>query len=115
MTGLPDGEYIVRAFSPGFMPEFFDDTFDASTATFVQVRDGLPMPGVDFALVPSMIMGADGLSRENGSSVHGQVVDDAGTPLADATVYLVDEAGNAVASTVTARTALLVWFPDDIG
>ncbi|MFT5517241.1 MAG: protocatechuate 3,4-dioxygenase beta subunit [Rhodothermales bacterium] len=101
VTGLPDGEYSVRAFSPGFMPEFFDDAFDASGATFVQVQGGLPTPGIDFALAPSMIMGADGLSRENGSSVHGQVVDEAGAPLADAVVFLMDEAGTAVASTVT--------------
>lgn len=102
LDGLPDGEYTVSAFAPWFLPEYWKDTFDPSAATPVTVDASSAATGIDFALVPWMFVDPAGTVREGGAAVHGTVADESGRPVEGATVYLLDENGDAVASTTTA-------------
>ena len=76
---LPPGYYIVRAEADSFNGEYYDDTYEAATATPVQVQENTHTEGIDFSLAPL-------------STIEGTVTDqDDGTPIAGATVWAFSE------------------------
>jgi protocatechuate 3,4-dioxygenase beta subunit len=103
LRGLPVGEYVMRAFAPDYVEEFYDDAFDPSEADPVKVDGLLPSTGIDFALIPMYWFGAeDGAERAGMVGVHGAVVDESDAAVPGATVFLMNPDGVAVASTLTA-------------
>lgn len=104
LTGLPEGEYIVSAFSPYHANEYFKDTFDPGQAMPVKVDSLNPATGIDFSLEPIWYATVDsaGVPEANASAaVFGKVESSNGQALSDADVYLIDEGGNVRASTRT--------------
>lgn len=105
LTGLPAGEYYVKSFSPNHMAEYFDNVIDPAKATLVTVNGEAPTTGIDFGLSPMYWMYLKGGEIDNrnatGPMVYGRVTDNAGNPVTDATVYLLDESGRAVSYTNT--------------
>lgn len=103
IPGLPPGEYVVRAFAPDFVGEWYDDAYDPADADPVKVDGATPATGIDFALVPIYWMGAtDGAERAGSTGVRGEVFDESGASIVGATVFLMNADGLAVASTETA-------------
>ena len=101
LRGLAPGDYVVRGFAPGYVGEFYDGTYSPDAATPVTVADGQPVSGVDFALAPAYYLWMRGGGIAAGNTVAGRVTTAQGAPVAGATVYLLDEAEQPVASVQT--------------
>lgn len=106
LAGLPDGEYLVRSFAPGFIGEFYDDTYDPAQAAHLMVGGGNPLENIDFALNPALFFAvtddpAQGASPGSAAVVHGTVTDSGGQPVPGAQVYLLNAANAAVAQITT--------------
>jgi hypothetical protein len=83
VTGLMPGSYRVQASGPycpagvtsppcvGYASQYYDHTYDYSSATMVAATSGVTTPNIDFALAP-------------GGSISGTVTDALGTPIAGA-------------------------------
>jgi protocatechuate 3,4-dioxygenase beta subunit len=106
LRGLPEGEYYVMAFGPNYIAEYYDNVFDPSEAEPVHVTADKPAERVDFTLSPAYYYyRADGTvpgpKVHDGnllSDIQGTVRDASGNPLQNAVVYLLDAAGQPVAS-----------------
>ncbi|MFQ5639276.1 MAG: carboxypeptidase regulatory-like domain-containing protein [bacterium] len=97
MTGLPEGEYFLFSFAPGYIGEYYDNVFDPAEATLVKVDGVDPTTGIDFKLSPMYILEADGLARaQSGSTVFGKVTDSDGRGIQDANLYLLNNAEQPV-------------------
>ncbi|KAA3612133.1 MAG: T9SS C-terminal target domain-containing protein [Calditrichaeota bacterium] len=104
LTGLPDGEYYLQGFANNFIPEYYKNTFDPATAQLIKIESGAQVPGINFELVPMLMMrtdGAGGPALGGTASLSGLVTNDFDVPIADARVYLYDQAGNVIASAKT--------------
>jgi protocatechuate 3,4-dioxygenase beta subunit len=105
LRGLPEGEYYVQSFTSGYMPEYYNDVFDPSKATLVKVEGDVPAEGIDFSLPPMLFycFAEDGMKNAGaaGASINGKVTDANGKPLSDAVVYLLNGAGQPMASSNT--------------
>jgi len=103
LTGLPAGDYYVKSFSAYYMTEYFDNVFDPSEATLVSVTETEPRGDVNFKLSPIYYLFLKESSLDsrtyNGAMVYGRITDKDGNAVPDATVYLLDENGNAVGVT----------------
>ncbi len=103
LTGLPAGDYYVKSFSAYYMTEYFDNVFDPSEATLVSVTETEPRGDVNFKLSPIyyLFLKESALDSRtyNGAMVYGRITDKDGNAVPDATVYLLDENGNAVGVT----------------
>jgi hypothetical protein len=103
---LDTGKHIVRAVPPvwmpgGFptyMPEYYDNVQDAAQATPIQVQEGKTFVA-NFALAP--------IPEPSLVSVRGMVTDEAGTPIANASVAFVRPLQDLM--------ALGVWLGDNVG
>lgn len=94
ITGMPEGEYYVMSFAPGYIGELYDDAYDPSTATLVTVGAS-QTGGVDFDLQPDgCIVTDDG----KGGIISGKVTDRSGRAISGATVYLTDATGSVFGS-----------------
>lgn len=108
-SNLPDGGYYVLARGPMHITEYFNDTSDPDNAELVETSEDAPATAIDFSLEPFYYYydfaegDARGLPDVSGqaSLVYGSVHSQDGEPLAGATVYVVDEAGDALMSTET--------------
>ncbi|MCA9733181.1 carboxypeptidase regulatory-like domain-containing protein [candidate division KSB1 bacterium] len=104
LNGLPEGEYYLYGFASNFIPEYYNDVYDPSKATFVRVESGNPATGIDFELMPAFIFNRDeaGNPALGGTAqISGLVTNNDNVPLANANVYLLDNAGNVVAAART--------------
>ncbi len=108
-NNLPEGGYYVRARGPMHITAYFNDTFDPAEAEIVETSNSASAEGIDFSLEPFYYfydfaegdaLGLPGVSNQ-ASIVYGSVHSQDGTPIAGATVYVVDESGDALMSTET--------------
>jgi protocatechuate 3,4-dioxygenase beta subunit len=101
LTGLPAGEYYVKSFATYHMAEYYNDVYDPTEAVLVKVDEAKPTLGVDFALKPLYYLymreGIKDGRNDSGAMVYGNIIDESGNAVADATVYLLNENGEAVA------------------
>ncbi len=102
---IPEGDYFIQATAPYFVSEYFDNTTDPANAELVSLLAEQPRDGIDFSLEPLYHILADadsdlGLANQ-ASAVVGRVSDEAGNPIAQASVYVVNEEGDALLSTQT--------------
>ncbi len=75
IAGLPPADYVVRAHAKDFLPEYYDDVADMSSASKVTVASQA-VTGIDFSL-------------DRGGSISGRISDeDTGDPLAHAVVFV---------------------------
>jgi protocatechuate 3,4-dioxygenase beta subunit len=72
--GLAAQGYLMRASAPGFAPQYFNASYDQSTATTVTTTGGGTSSGVNFALV-------------KGAMIKGHVADGSAAPIAGAFLY----------------------------
>ena len=106
-NGLPEGAYFVQAIAPWFMTEYYEDTTDPEEATLVQVTEVSPAVSIDFSLSNMYYITAEPAEADfrggasHASTVKGVVQDDNNNPIPGATVYVIDEAGEALLSTET--------------
>ena len=109
LANLPEGEYYLLSRGPQHLTEYYDDAFDPSDAELIQVEANQPVSGIDIALSPVYYLFTDGVTgdfaeggprsvSDRGSLIFGSVTDESGDPLADATVYVVNEMGAALLS-----------------
>ena len=109
LTGLPEGQYFVQGQSPMHITQYYDKTTDPSDADLVDTQENQPAEGIDFSLEPFYYLfdytedGLFGARDEAGqvSAIFGTVLDESGKGLNGATVYVVDELGEALLSTET--------------
>ncbi|MBN1543108.1 carboxypeptidase regulatory-like domain-containing protein [candidate division KSB1 bacterium] len=73
LKGLMPGTYIIHAYSPGKIPQYYDQVFLLRQATPVILTEGEHREGIDFVL-------------KEGGAIEGRVTDEQGNPLADAHV-----------------------------
>ena len=104
--GLPEGAYFVQAMAPWHMTEYYDDVTDPERATLVQATEVSPAQSIDFTLsnmyyIASEPAEADLRGSAHASTVKGYVLDDNSNAISGATVYVLDEAGEALLSTET--------------
>jgi len=104
LTGLPDGDFIVWSFAPYHALEYYDDTYEPSDATRLDIRNGAAISGIDFDLSPIYYRGV----QEDGAPVagtasylFGRVSDMDGGAISGATVYAMNEAGEVLSSVRT--------------
>jgi protocatechuate 3,4-dioxygenase beta subunit len=105
LTGLPDGDYLVLAFSYTHVGEYYDNVFDPSEATPVRVMNGGIVSGISFNLaeMDTIYWDAGKGGPAAGGSIYGKVTDPSGRALSNATVYAVDASQKPVAF---ARTSI---------
>jgi protocatechuate 3,4-dioxygenase beta subunit len=98
MKGLPPGEYYVQSFAPWHVGEYYDNVYDPLQATVVKVDGSNPTSGIDFSLSPMLYLWDKGrdMGMNGSASILGTVLDSNGKPLGDASIYLLDENGQAV-------------------
>ena len=109
--GLPEGAYFVQAMAPWFMTEYYDDTTDPAEATLVEVAEVGPAISIDFVLSNMYYILAEPAEDENSrdapgasvnaSTVKGYVKEPNDNPISGATVYVVNELGEALLSAET--------------
>ncbi len=103
LTGLPVGEFYVKSFAPYTVEEYFQEVFDPGEATVVKVDGSSPTANIDFTL--SMIRyykfeDSRNLSSLN-SIIRGTVVNLDQQPVAEATIYVLNNQQQAVNSVHT--------------
>ena len=105
LTDLPEGQYYIQVRAPWHLTEYYDDAFDPSEAMLIDVTSDRPVEGIDIALSPLYILATDDAleggragDAGQGSLIFGTVSDDNGDPIVDATVYVLDESGQALLS-----------------
>ncbi|MCJ7575497.1 MAG: carboxypeptidase regulatory-like domain-containing protein [Dehalococcoidia bacterium] len=77
ITGLQPGNYEVQAEATGHIDEYYDNVYESSEATPVQVTAHSNTPGINFHL-------------DFGGSISGTVTDDGGSPIVGAMIYASD-------------------------
>ena len=89
VSGLPDGEYLVSAFSGNYLYQYYDQQYVASDANLVTIENGQIVESIDFYLLPSLLCvdNGDGETR-NAGEIAGIVCDGEGNSLSRAIVYL---------------------------
>jgi protocatechuate 3,4-dioxygenase beta subunit len=99
LTGLPDGDYLLLAYSYTHVGEYYDNVFDPSEATPVHVVNGGVVSGISFNLAKMDTICVDGGKGgpAAGGAIYGKVTDRSGRPLSNATVYAVDASQKPVA------------------
>lgn len=97
LNGLASGPYLVRSFASGYIGAYHDGVYSPDEATVVYVDGRQPTAGIDFTLVPAYYYAYDE-SGVSPLSVYGRVTEPAGKPVAEALVYLLDEAERPVAN-----------------
>ena len=110
LRGLPSGDYVLMCFAPGHIGTYYDGAYSPEQAQTVRVEDEQRLQAIDFRLADVYRYLADGAQRGSegdaapadgatgsGAMVYGNIVDDSGQPVADATVYLLDAAEQPVA------------------
>jgi hypothetical protein len=73
ITGLQPGNYKVQAYTTGYIDEYYDNVYESSEATPVQVTAHSDTPGINFYL-------------DFGGSISGVVKDDSGSPMVGARI-----------------------------
>lgn len=107
LTGLPEGSYYVQGRAPGHLAEYYDNTYEPENAELVDTQANAPAEGIDFSLEPFYFFydyAEDGAvdnraDASQTSSIYGTVHNASGETLAGATIYVVDENGDALLST----------------
>jgi hypothetical protein len=74
ITGLQPGNYKVYAYTTGYIDEYYDNVYESSEATPVQVTSHSVTSGINFYL-------------DFGGSISGVVKDDSGSPMVGARIY----------------------------
>ena len=108
-AGIPEGAYYVQAMAPYFLTEYFNDAQDPDQAELVEIGENQPADGIDFFLSTLYYIADEGRNLEGDfagapgqtSAVQGTVMNEQGQALAMATVYLVDDQGEAILSAET--------------
>lgn len=99
ITGLPEGEYYVYSFAPGYVTEYYNEVYDPAEAELVAVSGSNPAQGIDFTLQPIYWRFADPTtSARTGASIFGKITDQDGKVIHNATVYLLNDAEQPVSS-----------------
>jgi protocatechuate 3,4-dioxygenase beta subunit len=106
LKGLPPGEYYVMSFVAFALPEFYKDVYDPALATLVKVDGMNPTTGIDFSLSYMLWLKnrEPWMNDGTGAMIIGLVTDTNNQPLAGANVYLLNQAGEPIASAQTNAT-----------
>lgn len=101
LNGLPIGDYYVMSFAPGFMMQYYDQTFDPSQAKLIHVNGIDKVTEIKFKLNPLRFMYYDAPNKEGNFSngVTGRITDEKNQPLVNAVIYLLNESGTPVSYT----------------
>ncbi|MBT3345830.1 MAG: hypothetical protein HN712_07875 [Gemmatimonadetes bacterium] len=110
LRGLAPGDYTIMCFAPGHIGTYYEGEYDPQKARTITVDATQETSGIDFELAGYYRIYAvaedatgDGLQApsadesSSGSIVFGNVADDTGEPVQDATVYLLDTQEQPVA------------------
>lgn len=106
LRGMAPGDYVLRCFAPDHIGVYYDGAYAPDRAETVRVDGERPTEGIDFelagmyryytvdedkaegtAIAPT---NDDAGAGSNGAAVYGNVADESGQPVEDATVYLLD-------------------------
>lgn len=111
---IPDGAYVLGAFSGYAMPSYYRDAWDPSQANLITLKTGANiLEGLDLTLRYMLYMMKDGLgvngpnvkngtaNTANQSIISGKVTASNGKPLANANVYALDADGQPVSTSKT--------------
>ena len=115
LRGLSTGDYVLMCFGPGHIGTYYGDVYAPDKAKTVRVEGAQRVEGIDFRLEGLYRYLADVEERDGqddlaptsgatgdgavggGAMVYGNVADDAGQPVENATVYLLNESEQPVA------------------
>ena len=110
LRGLPPGDYAVMCFAPNHIGTYYDGAYAPDRAQTIHVDGERPVEGIDFELAGLYWHYAVDEDRAAGGelaptnpaaagspAVYGNVADDSGHPVEDATVYLLDAREQPVA------------------
>ncbi|MCI0493572.1 carboxypeptidase regulatory-like domain-containing protein, partial [candidate division KSB1 bacterium] len=99
LRGLAPGEYYVRSFAPWTIQEYFDNVYDPTMATIVQVDGIHPTEKIDFQLsLVRYLKAEDGRLAPNSAMVAGKVTDTNGNVLKDVTILALNALNQALAA-----------------
>lgn len=102
LRGLAPGDYVVMCFAPHHIGTYYDGAYAPDRAETVHVDGERAVEGIDFELMglyrfyavdEDMAGGGEMAPTDaaaGGPTVYGNVADDAGLPVVDATVFLLD-------------------------
>ncbi|MDQ1249334.1 MAG: C-terminal target protein [Actinomycetota bacterium] len=105
LRGMAPGDYVLRCFAPDHIGVYYDGAYAPDRAATVHVDGELPTEGIDFELAgmyryytmdedrmegAAMAPTSDAGAGNSGAAVYGNVADESGQPVEDATVYLLD-------------------------
>jgi protocatechuate 3,4-dioxygenase beta subunit len=105
LRGMAPGDYVIRCFAPDHIGVYYDGAYAPDQAETVHVDGEQPTEGIDFELAgmyrcytmdgdkeegAAMAPTNDASAGSNGAAVYGNVADESGQPIEDATVYLLD-------------------------
>jgi protocatechuate 3,4-dioxygenase beta subunit len=105
LRGMATGDYVIRCFAPDHIGVYYDGAYAPDRAETVHVDGEQPTEGIDFELAgmfryyamdgdkeeeAAMAPTSDAGAGSNGAAVYGNVADESGQPVEDATVYLLD-------------------------
>ncbi len=89
IPGLPDGEYLVSAFAADHLYQYFNQDYQPSEPELVTVKNSEIVYGINFNLYPALLCWDEmDINSRNGVDISGLVLDEAGNPIYNATVYL---------------------------
>jgi len=112
LGGMATGDYVIRCFAPDHIGVYYDGAYAPDRAEIVHVDGEQPTEGIDFELAgmyryyamdgekeegAAMAPTSDAGAGSNGAAVYGNVADESGQPVENATVYLLDAEEQPVA------------------
>ena len=116
LQGLPPGGYSVMCFAAGHIGMYYDGEYAPDRAELIRIEETEQVSGIDFELAGAYFIYAvaeDGTTGDLGApadeaarsapAVVGQVHDEKGEPIAEATVYLLDTRERPVAFAQTGK------------
>jgi hypothetical protein len=98
---MAPGDYVVSTFAPGYVGEYYDDAYIPEDAVTVQVDGDHAVDGISFQLWPIYYMSPELDAGRSSVVVHGTVTDESGKAVEGATVYVLSESEQPVASMQT--------------
>lgn len=114
LRGLASGDYVIMCFAPGHIGTYYDGAYSPDKAQPVHVEGDQQVPFIDFELagaywcygvdedtIRDADMAPTSAEASGGPALYGNVADDSGQPVEDATVYLLDADEQPVAFTQT--------------
>jgi len=113
LQGLANGDYYVMCFAPEVIGEYYENSWDPSTATVVKVSKTEPATNINFSLSSMWLVDDTTFAASSGVKVVGSVTDKEGEKLSDVSVYALTPEGKPVsfARTGTKGTYVISNLP----